>query len=155
MSFHKRLFKDIEELKKGGHQVLAEDLSENFNVECFLCILNGPKDTPYESGSWHVRFTMSNTYPFTSPSVGFIQKILHPNVDWESGSVCLDALNKNWTPVFTLSHVIEQLLPYLLTYPNPSDPLNREAAVLLNDNPGQYAIKVLEATKKYSIVRAM
>jgi hypothetical protein len=46
---------------------------------------------------------------------------------------------------------METLLPYLLAYPNSEDPLNREAAALMRDNPEQYAAKVIDAVKRYSL----
>lgn len=144
----RRIKKDVEELQKNNFEILC-DGEEEINFESFCVLLNGPQDTPYENGQWRVRFTISNMYPFSSPSVGFVDKILHPNIDWASGSVCLDALNKKWSPVFSLRHIMEALLPYLLTNPNPEDPLNREAAVQLFENKKAYTLKVLDATKRY------
>jgi ubiquitin-conjugating enzyme E2 H len=77
---------------------------------------------------------------------------MHPNVDWSSGTICLDALNKKWSPIFTLRHIVETLLPYLLAYPNPDDPLNREAAILLRESPVAYAVRATEAAQKWSVV---
>ena len=39
-------------------------------------------------------------------------------------------------------NVFEVFLPQLLTYPNPQDPLNSEAASLLNRDKAQYEQKV-------------
>lgn len=149
MSWQKRLTKDIQDLNVSGFEVLPEEGSE-IKLDCFRVVLHGPKDTPYEGGSWNVRFTVSHTFPFNSPSVGFIEHILHPNIDWASGSVCLDALNKKWSPVFTLKHIMETLLPYLLAYPNADDPLNRDAAALLSTSPELYTKRVIEYTKRYA-----
>ena len=87
---------------------------------------------------------MPNNYPFQSPSVGFIDAVYHPNVDCTSGSVCLNALNQEWTPVYNLVTIVSTLLPQLLTYPNPDDPLNTEAAVLWTTDPERYAQRVQE-----------
>ena len=103
--------------------------------------LRGPEGTPYEGRQWSLRFTLPEQFPFKSPSIGFVQKLFHPNVDECSGSVCLDALNKNWSASFTLRHIVEELIPYLLRYPNPNDPLNREAASALLSSPQGYAAR--------------
>lgn len=153
-SWQKRLMKDLAELQTSGFDVKPDDGSADLKMDCFRVVLDGPKGTPYESGSWHVRFTFASTFPFTSPSVGFVEHIMHPNIDWASGSVCLDALNKKWSPVFTLKHIMDSLLPYLLAYPNPEDPLNRDAAALLQDSPEMYTKKVIEATKRHAFKKA-
>jgi ubiquitin-conjugating enzyme E2 H len=145
-----RLTRDLKELNDNGFQVVPEDGTE-LKLEQFRVVFHGPKETPYEGGKWHIRFTISSTYPFTSPSVGFVQHIMHPNIDWASGSICLDALNKKWTPIFTLRHILDSLLPYLLTYPNPEDPLNRDAAILLRENKSLYTTRVMEATRRYAL----
>jgi len=59
-----------------------------------------------------------------------------------SGSVCLDVINQTWSPMFDMINVFDVFLPQLLKYPNPSDPLNSEAASLLLRDPKAYDAKV-------------
>jgi ubiquitin-conjugating enzyme E2 H len=134
MAWRRRIVRDLTELTNAGIEVRGENGQEH-TLTCFQTIVKGPKDTPYEDCVWHVRFTIPETFPFSSPSVGFVEKIYHPNVDEASGTICLDALNKAWSPLNTVKHIIETVLPYLLTYPNPDDPLNRDAAHLLKTDP--------------------
>ena len=59
-----------------------------------------------------------------------------------SGSVCLDFINQTWSPMFDMINIFEVFLPQLLRYPNPTDPLNGEAAALLIREPKTYEAKV-------------
>ena len=123
---------DINALKKSGYLNQIEDDG------CLVCCINGPKDTPYTGMKFTIRITLPFEYPFRSPSIGFIGHVFHPNVDWESGSICLNALNQEWTPVYNLVSIVSTLIPQLLTYPNPEDPLNVEAAKLLQNDIEAY-----------------
>ena len=147
-AWRKRIARDIEELRKAGIDVSFESEDDS---GCFITCVTGSENTPYEGCTWNVRFTIQEGFPFVSPSVGFVQRIFHPNVDEESGSICLDALNKAWSPSFTIKHVVESILPYLLTYPNPDDPLNREAAHLMKTNLPGFEVRARAHSEKFCL----
>ncbi|WOK96396.1 ubiquitin-conjugating enzyme E2-23 kDa [Canna indica] len=135
----KRRDMDVMKLMMSDHTVetINDGLAE-FNVE-----FHGPKESPYEGGVWKVRVELPDAYPYKSPSIGFLNKIYHPNVDELSGSICLDVINQSWSPMFVF-------LPQLLLYPNPSDPLNGDAASLLLKDQQQYEKRVKEYCEKYA-----
>lgn len=153
MSWLKRIQKDLQEVQKSGFQVYKNEkleLLEDGDMKIFFLILNSPTEGYYKGFSWRIRFEIPKEYPFKSPSVGFYDKIFHPNVDEASGSICLDVLNKNWSPACTVRHLIEDILPLFLMSPNPNDPLNAEASQILKSNVYTFEKKVQEHAKKNS-----
>lgn len=129
---------DFTKLMMAGYDVELK----NGNTRDFFVEFLGPKDTPYEGGVFKVHVELPDQYPYVSPSIGFVNKIFHPNIDERSGSVCLDVINQTWTPLYSLVNVFEVFLPQLLTYPNPTDPLNSEAASMLMREKEKYEEKV-------------
>lgn len=123
----KRIHTDISNLIKLNKDTKVDDM-------IVVVPIKGPKDSFYEKGNWCVKIEISEQYPYKSPSVGFINKIYHPNIDFNSGSICLNVLNQTWTPIYNLCHIVETFIPQLLQYPNPDDPLNEDAAnIFIND----------------------
>jgi len=122
----------------------------NDNMQEFYVKFKGPAETPFEGGIWKVRVELPDQYPYKSPSIGFVNRIFHPNIDELSGSVCLDVINQTWSPMFDMINIFEVFLPQLLRYPNPTDPLNGEAAAMLLREPKNYENKVKEYVQKYA-----
>lgn len=146
----KRRESDLMKLMMSNFEVaLCDDSTSEFNVQ-----LDGPKGSPYEGGCWKVHVELPENYPYKSPSIGFVNRIFHPNVDEMSGSVCLDVINQTWTPMYDLINIFEVFLPQLLLYPNPTDPLNGEAAALLMREPERYKSKVREYVQKHAFAEA-
>ncbi len=52
--------------------------------------------------------------------------------------------------MFDMINIFEVFLPQLLRYPNPTDPLNGEAAALLMREPKGYEAKVKEYVMRYA-----
>eukprot|EP00457_Paulinella_chromatophora_P012002 gb/GEZN01012172.1/.p1 GENE.gb/GEZN01012172.1/~~gb/GEZN01012172.1/.p1 ORF type:complete len:219 (+),score=39.28 gb/GEZN01012172.1/:77-733(+) len=136
---------DVMKLLVSNFEVSQTDSKERLFVK-----FEGPKDSPYEGGIWKVLVSLPVAYPFKSPSIGFCNKIYHPNIDLASGSVCLDVINQTWSPMFDLVNIFSIFLPQLLLYPNPSDPLNGEAAALLLQDKASYEKRVRDVVKAHA-----
>lgn len=75
---NKRKDKDVMKLLISEYEVKI--LDEIRNNE-FVIKMNGPINSPYDSGIWLVRVLLPDQYPFKSPSIGFLNRIFHPNID--------------------------------------------------------------------------
>lgn len=123
---------------------------------CCQCLINV---APFAGGLWKIHVELPDHYPYKSPSIGFVNRIYHPNIDelyihialslksfvliWSrSGSVCLDVINQTWSPMYDMINIFEVFLPQLLRYPNASDPLNGDAAAVLMRDPQKYDARV-------------
>jgi len=122
----------------------------NDNMQEFYVRFKGPEETPFSGGNWKIHVEIPDQYPYKSPSIGFVNRIFHPNIDELSGSVCLDVINQTWSPMYDMVNIFEVFLPQLLRYPNPTDPLNGEAAALMMREPKAYEVKVKEYVLKYA-----
>ncbi|ETS62102.1 hypothetical protein PaG_03662 [Moesziomyces aphidis] len=126
----------------------------NDSMQEFYVRFHGPDETPFAGGVWKIHVELPDQYPYKSPSIGFMNKIFHPNIDELSGSVCLDVINQTWSPMFDCINIFEVFLPQLLRYPNPTDPLNGEAAALLMREPKTYEARVKDYVQRFATKEA-
>jgi ubiquitin-conjugating enzyme E2 D len=143
----KRINKELLELQKDpplncSAGSIGDDL---FKWEATII---GPPDSCYEGGIFKLSIEFPENYPFKPPKVAFITRIYHPNIN-RSGSICLDILNKNWSPALTASKLLLSISS-LLTDPNPDDPLDVRAANLYKDDKDTFDKTARAYTLKYA-----
>ncbi|GAB1730190.1 hypothetical protein NU195Hw_g7495t1 [Hortaea werneckii] len=146
----RRIETDVMKMLMSDYEVTLVNDNMYVILQEFYVRFKGPEETPFAGGLWKIHVELPDQYPYKSPSIGFVNRIFHPNIDELSGSVCLDVINQTWSPMYDMINIFEVFLPQLLRYPNPTDPLNGEAAALMMRDQKGYDAKVKEYVAKYA-----
>ena len=136
-TLHKRLDRDYKECKDSGIELIIDDK----NKQNVICTLFGPQYSDYESGIFKLSANFPDKYTFVPPNITFITKVYHPNVSFQSGSICVDILKAdNWSPALSFYKILLSIQS-LLTDANPDSPLNGDAANLYKTDRKEYKKK--------------
>jgi len=92
----------------------------------FRFTFEGPPQSPYQQGIFHIKAEFPYLYPLIAPKIRFITKIYHPGID-AGGNICLDILSTEWSPSWGIGAVITSIAS-LLSDPEVDDPLVPEIA---------------------------
>ncbi|XP_022701618.1 NEDD8-conjugating enzyme Ubc12-like isoform X1 [Varroa jacobsoni] len=124
-----RINKDVNELElPPGCHIDFPDKNDFLNFRLSIA----PDEGFYKGGRFLFIFKVPANYPHDPPKVHCETRVYHPNIDM-SGNICLNILREDWKPVLTVQSVVHGLL-FLLLDPNPDDPLNKDAAQVLQTN---------------------
>lgn len=125
--YRSRVLKEVVEAKKYKESnILLTTKSEDMYV--WKGFLTGPQGSPYQDGVFEIKINLPSNYPMAAPKIIFITRIFHPNVNYDTGEICLDVLKEQWTPAWTLESACVAILD-LMNHPNPDSPLNCDAGI--------------------------
>lgn len=81
-------------------------------------------------GRWLLQIQIPPSYPLEPPQVTFATPIIHPNVSFTSGEICLDLFKDAWSPAYSVLEVV-RAVRMLLSCPETDSPLNVDFAALM------------------------
>ncbi|KAL7729704.1 hypothetical protein ACLKA6_014574 [Drosophila palustris] len=142
----RRLNRDVNRLLAAGYHTIIDDDMTNLDVR-----LEGPMGTAYEGGVWTVNVAMPQEYPLKAPRLRFVTKILHPNIEFTTGLVCMNVFKQAWSANYDLVNIFETFLPQLLRHPNPHDPLNHHAAAIMKRSEQDFRNSVSMFLRMYAL----
>jgi ubiquitin-conjugating enzyme E2 A len=141
----RRLLRDFKRLQEDPPAGISGAPSQD-NILKWQAVIFGPEDTEWEGGTFRLSLEFTEEYPNKAPVVKFISKMFHPNV-YADGSICLDILQNNWSPIYDIAAILTSIQS-LLCDPNPNSPANVEAARLYQENKEEYYRRVQEIVEK-------
>lgn len=122
------------------------------NLQILEAQITGPEGTPYEKGVFKLEIMVPEKYPFTPPSIKFLTKIYHPNID-DNGRICLDLIKMppkgGWKPTIGIEALLIAIR-MLLESPNPEDPLMADIAEEYKRYNADFVTKAKAYTEKYA-----
>lgn len=82
----------------------------------------GPQDSVYKDITYRVKMLFSNDYPEYAPVLYFVNKCFHPNVDKDTGRICFNMIDEDWSSNLNINALIWGVYALLET-PNPDSAL--------------------------------
>ena len=143
----KRINKELLELQKDPPLNCSAG-SIGDNLLKWEATIIGPPESCYEGGVFKLSIEFPENYPFKPPKIYFKTKIYHCNIN-SRGGICLDILNKQWSPALTISKVLLSICS-LMSDPNPDDPLVPEIAEMLKTNKKLHNANALQWTQQFA-----
>ncbi|KAL1438431.1 hypothetical protein MTO96_048045 [Rhipicephalus appendiculatus] len=101
----RRLSEELADLARDPPPGCSAHLVNRDYVFKWRAVVTGPKNTPFEGGTFSMDITFPQDYPNSPPKIKFTTKIYHPNVS-EDGDIGLDILRSKWSPSVTVEFVL-------------------------------------------------
>lgn len=144
----KRIEKEFKDIQKDVIANVSAGPKTADDLFTWEASIIGPSNSPYQGGIFKLNINFPSDYPFKPPKVSFSTPIYHPNINAQ-GSICLDILSGQWSPVLTISKVLLSICS-LLTDPNPDDPLSGNIAHVYKNDRKKFDDTAREWTVKHA-----
>uniref|UniRef100_A0A8C6SG45 UBC core domain-containing protein n=1 Tax=Neogobius melanostomus TaxID=47308 RepID=A0A8C6SG45_9GOBI len=142
MEKDKRILEELRNLHCHPHPFFQIFPSET-DFTFWKVLMEGPPDTPYESGVFELFCQFGPDYPVKPPTVRFITPIYHCNIN-NVGRICHNIFDRGYNAHITMRDILDAVYGLLIA-PEPQDPLDRRNAIFRSSfRPGskQFSLKV-------------
>jgi ubiquitin-protein ligase len=147
-----RVRKDVEDLAAKRYSSGVTDVyvslprREKTHIIVPVSIIVKDFTNPYYGALLEVQIKVTPGYPFYPPEVFIRNKVYHPNVNIDSGSMLVQSLSQtDWLPMMTLNSIIFAIELSLIE-PNlacvPRNPINEELAMVYSTDKSEFAWRV-------------
>ncbi|EIM82566.1 ubiquitin-conjugating enzyme E2 [Stereum hirsutum FP-91666 SS1] len=128
-SVTKRLSNELMTLMMSASPGISAFPKSDSNLYEWVGTLEGAPATIYADLVFRISINFPPNYPYVPPQIKFDTPCFHPNVDLNSGAICLDILQDKWSAIYSVQTILISLQS-LLGEPNNASPLNPDASQL-------------------------
>ncbi|KAM3421304.1 hypothetical protein BST61_g1703 [Cercospora zeina] len=148
---NKRIMKEFQDITSDPPQGCTVSLQNEDEMNVWDVQMEGPSESVYAGGKFHIVITLPKEYPFKPPTLSFRTKIYHPNVtNDERGAMCLGMLKSDeWKPPNKIKEVLG-LVRHTLREPQPDDAVETSIAEVYKAKPDEYEKIARDWVKKYA-----
>jgi ubiquitin-conjugating enzyme (huntingtin interacting protein 2) len=83
----RRVAKELKDIQADStNSGVTADLQDGADLRHLVGTITGPPDTPYAGGTFRVKITIPDDYPFKPPAAVFLTKMWHPNISSQTVS---------------------------------------------------------------------
>ncbi|KAJ3865936.1 ubiquitin-conjugating enzyme/RWD-like protein [Lentinula novae-zelandiae] len=140
-SVAKRLGNELMSLMMSSSPGISAFPKTDSNLFDWMGTIEGASGTVYAGLAFRISIHFPPNYPYVAPTIKFETPCYHPNVDINSGTICLDILQDKWSAVYSVQTILISLQS-LLGEPNNASPLNSDAAAIWN-NPESFKAQLM------------
>ncbi|XP_038158603.1 uncharacterized protein LOC119794911 [Cyprinodon tularosa] len=121
MEKDRRILEELKSLYLEPHPYINIFPSES-DFTFWKILMEGPPDTPYETGTFELYCQFGPDYPVKPPTVRFVTHIYHCNIN-NVGRICHNIFDRNYNAQITMRDILEAVFGLLIA-PEPDDPLD-------------------------------
>lgn len=145
MEKDRRILEELKSLHCHPHPFFQIFPSET-DFTFWKLLMEGPPDTPYESGVFELFCQFGPDYPVQPPTVRFITSIYHCNIN-NVGRICHNIFDRGYNAHVTMRDILNAVYG-LLIVPEPQDPLDSILAEEYLTSPKKYDEEAKKHTEK-------
>ncbi|XP_054888462.1 uncharacterized protein LOC129361571 [Poeciliopsis prolifica] len=147
MEKEKRILEELRSLHCDPHPFFRVFPSES-DVTFWRILMQGPPDTPYQSGVFELYCQFGPDYPVKPPVLRFVTNVYHCNVN-SVGRICHNIFDRNYNAHITMKKIFDAVYG-LLIIPEPEDPLDSILAEEFLTNREMYEQEAKRHTKEHA-----
>ncbi|KAJ0055397.1 hypothetical protein NL108_016877 [Boleophthalmus pectinirostris] len=145
MERDRRILEELKNLHCHPHPFFQIFPSET-DFTFWKLLMEGPPDTPYDTGVFELFCQFGPDYPVKPPTVRFITSIYHCNIN-NVGRICHNIFDRGYNAHVTMREILNAVYGLLIA-PEPQDPLDSILAEEYLTNPQKYAEEAKNHTEK-------